>query len=195
VFVRCSQLIIIYFVLIQFCKANSLGLRLDFIKELKKYVHTIDAVLISYPDSYHIGALPYLVGKLGLNCPIYATIPVFKMGQMFMYDLFISHYNMYNFDLFTLDDVDAAFEKITQLKYNQSVAMKGLRNYNYTAAGGPQSGGLVAQSGRLLKLVKRILCMLWTLITKKERHLNGCELEKMQRPSLLITDSYNAKYQ
>jgi hypothetical protein len=30
---------------------------------------------------------------------------------------------------------------------------------------------------------------------KKERHLNGCELEKMQRPSLLITDYYNAKYQ
>jgi hypothetical protein len=69
--------------------------------------------------------------------------------------------------LFTLDDVDAAFEKITQLKYNQSVAMKGLRNYNYTAAGGPQSGGLVAQSGRLLNLVKRILCMLRTLITRK----------------------------
>lgn len=30
---------------------------------------------------------------------------------------------------------------------------------------------------------------------KKERHLNGCELEKLQRPSLLITDSYNARYQ
>ena len=30
---------------------------------------------------------------------------------------------------------------------------------------------------------------------KKERHLNGCELEKIQRPSLLITDAYNALYQ
>lgn len=30
---------------------------------------------------------------------------------------------------------------------------------------------------------------------KKERHLNGCELEKLQRPSLLITDAYNARYQ
>lgn len=29
---------------------------------------------------------------------------------------------------------------------------------------------------------------------KKERHLNGCELEKLQRPSLLITDAYNATY-
>lgn len=90
-----------------------------------RYVHTIDAVLLSYPDPAHLGALPYMVGKLGLNCPIYATIPVYKMGQMFMYDLYMSHYNMYDFDLFSLDDVDAAFEKIIQLKYNQSISMKG----------------------------------------------------------------------
>lgn len=47
------------------------------------------------------------------------------MGQMFMYDLYMSHYNMYDFELFSLDDVDAAFDKIIQLKYNQSVSMKG----------------------------------------------------------------------
>lgn len=29
---------------------------------------------------------------------------------------------------------------------------------------------------------------------KKERHLNGCELDKIQRPSLFITDAYNATY-
>jgi len=29
---------------------------------------------------------------------------------------------------------------------------------------------------------------------KKERHLNGCELERLQRPSLLITDAFNANY-
>jgi Cft2 family RNA processing exonuclease len=45
-------------------------------------------VLLSHPDPLHLGALPYAVGKLGLNCPIYATIPVYKMGQMFMYDLY-----------------------------------------------------------------------------------------------------------
>ncbi len=28
---------------------------------------------------------------------------------------------------------------------------------------------------------------------KKEQHLNGCDIEKIQRPSLLITDAYNAK--
>lgn len=53
-----------------------------------RHVNQIDAILLSYPDPLHLGALPYLVGKCGLNCPIYATIPVYKMGQMFMYDMY-----------------------------------------------------------------------------------------------------------
>jgi Cft2 family RNA processing exonuclease len=53
-----------------------------------RHVNQIDAVLLSYPDPLHLGALPYMVGKCGLSCPIYATIPVYKMGQMFMYDLY-----------------------------------------------------------------------------------------------------------
>lgn len=52
-------------------------------------MHSIDAVLLSHPDIYHVGALPYLVGKCGLSCPIYATIPVHKMGQMFVYDFYL----------------------------------------------------------------------------------------------------------
>ncbi|KAI5707247.1 hypothetical protein M8J76_009849 [Diaphorina citri] len=80
---------------------------MDFVKELKRHVHHIDAVLLSYPDVAHLGALPYMVGKCGLSCPIFATIPVYKMGQMFMYDLFQSRYNMEDFDLFNLDDTKA----------------------------------------------------------------------------------------
>ena len=60
----------------------------DYMKELKRHIHQIDAVILSYPDPLHLGALPYLVGKCGLTCPIYATIPVYKMGQMFMYDMY-----------------------------------------------------------------------------------------------------------
>ena len=55
---------------------------------LYRHVNQIDAVLISHPDLYHLGALPYMVGKAGLECPIYSTIPVHKMGQMFMYDFY-----------------------------------------------------------------------------------------------------------
>ena len=37
-----------------------------------------------------------------------------------------ARHNVEEFDTFTLDEVDKAFEMITQLKYNQSVALKGL---------------------------------------------------------------------
>ena len=48
----------------------------------------MDAVLVSHPDTYHLGALPYLYGRLGLRCPVFATVPVYRMGQMFIYDLY-----------------------------------------------------------------------------------------------------------
>ena len=89
-------------------------------------MHCIDAILLSHPDVNHLGTLPYLVGKLGLKCPVYATIPVYKMGQMFMYDLYQSRHNCEDFDLFTLDDVDAAFDLIIQVKYSQTVQLKGV---------------------------------------------------------------------
>jgi Cft2 family RNA processing exonuclease len=92
---------------------------------LCRHIGTIDAVLISYPDLYHLGALPYLVGHCGLKCPVYATIPVYKMGQMFMYDLHQSRANNEDFTHFTLDDVDAAFDLFVQLKYNQSIPLEG----------------------------------------------------------------------
>lgn len=86
---------------------------------IKPWVNEIDAVLISHPDLAHLGALPYLVGKLGLKAPIYATIPVYKMGLMFMYDAFEARKKDEDFDIWDLDDVDAAFDLFTQLKYSQ----------------------------------------------------------------------------
>ena len=95
------------------------GFSTQIIDELKRHIHRIDAVLLSYPDHLHLGALPYAVGKLGLSCPIYATVPVYKMGQMFLYDMYQARHSMEDFTLFSLDEVDRAFEMITQLKYNQ----------------------------------------------------------------------------
>ncbi|XP_043273422.1 probable cleavage and polyadenylation specificity factor subunit 2 [Venturia canescens] len=166
----------------------------DFIKELKRHVHQIDAVLLSYPDPLHLGALPYLVGKCGLTCPIYATIPVYKMGQMFMYDMYQSRHNMEDFDLFTLDDVDAAFDKIVQLKYNQSVSMKG-KGYGVTLTPLPAGHMIGGTIWKIVKVGEEDIIYAVDFNHKKERHLNGCELERLQRPSLLITDAFNATYQ
>ncbi|KAF8770815.1 Cleavage and polyadenylation specificity like protein [Argiope bruennichi] len=163
------------------------------IKELKKHIHQIDSVLLSYPDILHLGALPYVVGKCNLDCPIYSTIPVYKMGQMFMYDLYQSRNNIEDFDLFTLDDVDAAFDKIIQLKYSQTINLKGK---GQGIAITPLPGGHMI-GGAIWKIVKdgeEDIIYAVDFNHKKERHLNGCILETINRPSLLITDSYNATY-
>uniref|UniRef100_A0A0A9YR18 Cleavage and polyadenylation specificity factor subunit 2 n=1 Tax=Lygus hesperus TaxID=30085 RepID=A0A0A9YR18_LYGHE len=167
---------------------------LDFVKELKRHVHMIDAVLISYPDPLHLGALPYLVGKCGLSCPVYATIPVYKMGQMFMYDLYQSHYNMEDFTLFNLDDVDAAFDKVVQLKYNQTVQMKG-KGYGLSIVPMPAGHMLGGTMWKIQKMGEEDVIYAVDFNHKKERHLNGCDLDKVERPSLLITDAFNATYQ
>lgn len=50
----------------------------------------VDVVLLSHPDTNHLGALPYLVRKAGLKAPVYAAAPVAKLGPMFMYDHYTS---------------------------------------------------------------------------------------------------------
>ncbi|MBN3325443.1 CPSF2 factor, partial [Atractosteus spatula] len=166
---------------------------MDIIDAMKRHVHQVDAVLLSHPDPLHLGALPYAVGKLGLNCTIYATIPVYKMGQMFMYDLYQSRHNTEDFTLFTLDDVDSAFDKIQQLKYSQIVNLKG-KGHGLSITPLP-AGHMIG--GTIWKIVKdgeEEVVYAVDFNHKREIHLNGCSLEILTRPSLLITDSFNATY-
>ena len=43
---------------------------------LNSVASSIDAILVTHADMRHMGALPYLVGTLGVTCPVYCTIPV-----------------------------------------------------------------------------------------------------------------------
>ncbi|XP_023939534.2 probable cleavage and polyadenylation specificity factor subunit 2 [Bicyclus anynana] len=166
---------------------------MEFIKELKRHVNNIDAVLLSHSNPLHLGALPYAVGQLGLNCPIYATLPIYKMGQMFMYDLYQSYRNVSDFDLFTLDDVDTAFDRIIQLKYNQTIDMKGkgLGLRITPLAAGHLLGGTV---WRIAAPGEEDIIYAPDFNHKKERHLNGCDIEKIMRPSLMLLGAMNADY-
>ncbi|BFZ11972.1 hypothetical protein BsWGS_15011 [Bradybaena similaris] len=166
---------------------------MDFVKDLRRVTHQVDAVLLTYPDHLHLGALPYLVGKGHLNCPIYATVPVYKMGQMFMYDLFQSRHNSQDFDKFTLDEVDAAFDRIIQLEYSQTITLKG-KGHGLQITPLP-AGHMIG--GTIWKIVKdgeEEIVYAVDYNHKKERHLNGCQLDAISRPSVLITDAFNAVY-
>ena len=66
----------------------------------------MDLVLISHADLYHMGSLPLLFGTQSsssfANTPIVCTLPVYKMGQMMLYDLYLNevspHYYLANLD-------------------------------------------------------------------------------------------------
>ncbi|XP_011409895.2 PREDICTED: cleavage and polyadenylation specificity factor subunit 2-like [Amphimedon queenslandica] len=160
-------------------------------ENIKKHIHQIDAVLLSHPDVVHLGALPYVVGRLGLRCPVYATIPVYKMGQMFMYDLYQARHNSEEFDLFSLDDVDQSFDLVVQVKYSQTVQLKG-KGHGLTITPYP-AGHMVG--GTIWKIVKdgeEEIVYAVDYNHKKERHLDGAVFDNFSRPHLLITDAYNA---
>lgn len=93
------------------------------ISALQGVINEVDCVLITHPDVLHLGALPYAIGKLGLNCPIYATLPVWRNGQMFMYSAWQERAK-YDPLPFSLDDIDKAFDSMVQLKYSETVKLK-----------------------------------------------------------------------
>eukprot|EP01084_Bolivina_argentea_P170927 296155_1 len=83
---------------------------------------SIDAVLLSQPDLFHLGALPYAYAKLGLKAPIFATAPIWRMGQYMLMDAFVAiHQSHANFDLFSHDDIKKVFKTKfkSKLKYSQ----------------------------------------------------------------------------
>nr|POF26721.1 cleavage and polyadenylation specificity factor subunit 2 [Quercus suber] len=151
------------------------------LQPLFKVASTIDAVLVSHPDTLHLGSLPYAMKQLGLNAPVYATEPVYRLGLLTMYEQFLSRKQISEFDLLTLDDIDSAFQVMTRLTYSQ--------NHHLTGKGegiviAPPCGW--ASFGRKEHLPSNNChnTIIW--------HLNGIVLASFVRPAVLITDAYNA---
>ncbi|CAO2821178.1 unnamed protein product [Amaranthus hypochondriacus] len=160
------------------------------LQPLSRVASTVDAVLLSYPDTMHLGALPYAMKQFGLSAPVYATEPVYRLGLLTMYDHYLSRKQVSEFDLFTLDDIDAAFQNVTRLTYSQ--------NFHLSEKGegiviAPHVAGHLL-GGTVWKITKDGEDVIYAVDFnhRKERHLNGTVLESFVRPAVLITDAYNA---
>ena len=96
---------------------------------LEAVVKDVDLVLLTHHGLEHLGALPRAVGRLGLTAPIYCTLPVHKMGQMTLYDAQVAmvseHGEAFSTDKYSLDDLDAAFDKVKPLKFSQHLTLAG----------------------------------------------------------------------
>jgi cleavage and polyadenylation specificity factor subunit 2 len=167
----------------------------DFLQTLASVASSVDFVLLSHPDLLHLGALPYAVGHLGLDCPIVATRPVWQMGHLCMYDVLLSRKANEDFDVFSADDIDNAFldKRFQLLKYSQSIELtgKGAGIRVTPHAAGHMLGGTIWKIQKdQEELVYAVDCN-----KQKERLLNGTVLESVsERPAVLITDAFNAQY-
>ncbi|CAL4981339.1 unnamed protein product [Urochloa decumbens] len=160
------------------------------LEPLAKVAPTVDAVLLSHPDMMHLGALPYALKHLGLSAPVYASEPVFRLGLLTMYDHFVSRRKVSDFDLFTLDDIDAAFKNVVTLKYFQNYLLndKGEGIVIIPHVAGHSLGGTV---WKITKDGEDIVYAV-DFNHRKERHLKATVLGSFARPAVLITDAYNA---
>ena len=172
----------------------------------------VDAVLLSHSSLRHVGALPYLRRWCGLRCPVYATLPIHSMGAMTLYDVHQQEVQGVRRrlddgseeELFTLDDVDAAFDAVHTLKYSEEWPLP--PKLAGSAGGGGSGGGAAGGGSGRLRIsphqsghtvggcVWRILrdseVLLYAVdyLHQKERHLDSGVLEAFTRPSLLLMD-------
>ncbi|KAI5652803.1 hypothetical protein M9H77_29990 [Catharanthus roseus] len=160
------------------------------LEPLSRVAPTVDAVLISHSDTLHLGALPYAMKHLGLSAPVFATEPVYRLGLLTMYDHYLSRKQVSEFELFTLDDIDSAFQNFTRLTYSQNHHLSGKGEGIVIA---PHVAGHLL-GGTVWKITKDGEDVIYAVDFnhRKERHLNGTVLESFVRPAVLITDAYNA---
>lgn len=171
-----------------------------FLSNLAKVAPTVHVVLLSHSDPAHLGALPFAVAKFGLDAIIFATLPVWRMGQMAMYDVFLSHDAQAPFTLFNLDDVDAAFEyssdpsksRFRLLKYQQHFPLDALPNGARVVITPHRSAHLLGGTVWSIKKGTQTLVYAVHFNHRKERHLNPTTLASFSRPSHLIVSATNA---
>jgi cleavage and polyadenylation specificity factor subunit 2 len=153
----------------------------------KEILETVNILLLSHGDLEHAGALPLLKGRWGLKMRVLATFPVQRMIQMVLYDTYYNMVERQEFDVFDMEDVDEAVDKVETLRYTEERRItteegEGLSLYPFPA--GRTLGGcgwkIVQESQEIAYVVD--------YYHRNERLLSGLMFQALQRPSLLITD-------
>jgi len=165
------------------------------LKSLQEVLPSISLVLISSGDLNHIGALPFAVSHgLSRTAGIYATFPAAKLGQMALYDAFLSKEDEGGIDgLFTLDDVDNAVERIKTLKYDERLQVRFDRVADTLIS--PRVGGrLLGGAFWHLRYGVEEIVYASSFGWGKSLMVGGASasLGKIRRPALLITDAQPA---
>lgn len=107
-----------------------LGWNADFsldLEYLAPEIHNADLVLLTHATIAHLGAYAYLYSKYPelARIPVYATSPVVALGKLMTLDMYRSAGLVGPFEgaILSVEEVEAAFDHISQLKYHQPISL------------------------------------------------------------------------
>ncbi|WFD22822.1 hypothetical protein MEQU1_001499 [Malassezia equina] len=178
---------------------------------LQRIGPSIDVVLLFHAELSHMGLYAYAYAHYGLQCPVYATLPVQTMGRLQMLEVVRSWKAEADVGtsapvqrfLPTEAQVDEAFDAIRSLRYMQPTPLDGkcaglvLTAYN----AGHSLGGTVWKL-RSPSVGTVVMALDWN--HHRERHLDGTALlsvgaaaplaHAIGQPDILITDMERGLY-
>lgn len=178
---------------------------------LQRIGPTIDVVLLFHAELSHMGLYAYAYTHFGLQCPVYATLPVQTMGRLQMLEVVrswqaeadVRSSSPVQRFLPTEAQVDEAFDAIRTLRYMQPTPLDGkcaglvLTAYN----AGHSLGGTVWKL-RSPSVGTVVMALDWN--HHRERHLDGTALlsvgaaaplaHAIGQPDILITDMERGLY-
>jgi cleavage and polyadenylation specificity factor subunit 2 len=175
------------------CIGNSFSSISGISEELKK-LGGLDAILISHADFHHMGSLGIIAASLEFPVPIFCTLPVYKFGQIMLYDYYLNRHmeNTQNAKLYVLDDLDDVFSNVQTLKFNQTMLLQNLRSrtlHDVSICCYP-SGRTIGGSMWRIRCGAIDILYIMDVNLKKEMVLDGATLDRLPAaPMLLISDA------
>eukprot|EP00411_Alexandrium_monilatum_P109040 CAMPEP_0175699758 /NCGR_PEP_ID=MMETSP0097-20121207/34637_1 /TAXON_ID=311494 /ORGANISM="Alexandrium monilatum, Strain CCMP3105" /LENGTH=859 /DNA_ID=CAMNT_0017006967 /DNA_START=16 /DNA_END=2595 /DNA_ORIENTATION=+ len=153
------------------------------------YLNDLDLIILTHADIKHVGALPYLLTKYPIRCPVIATEPVSRLGELSCVSC-LEDREKYRTPVedFEVDDVLRAFmSRIRPVNYRETfhVHARGrmLSVCPYPAGMHLGSAYWVLQSGGH-SIAYLVDCSL-----RRGRYLDGLELQRQQAPQELSVAS------
>jgi cleavage and polyadenylation specificity factor subunit 2 len=149
-------------------------------------------IFISHPTLHHVGALPFL-HKIGVMSnpelkEIFATSPVAKIGAQTMYEFAIQKKELGVFDLFSLKNVESAFEKFQLVPFGENKRIK-LGNTELIVSALPSGNGIGGTAWKI-EFQKQTLIYALELNDKPTQITPPFPVDRFKHANYFFTNAY-----
>ena len=142
----------------------------------------VSYILVSQPAIEHLGALPYLAKQPGYRAAVYATHPVARMGQMVLYDAYLSRAKFERFSAISVKDISDVFETVVLLKYTEKSLLKEAGVLVTPTGAGNTLGGTAWKLTYDMQDIIYAPCV----FPHPQRHIRGLDFRTCEQALLLI---------